>query len=162
MTISNNALGAVIASALVLCATLGAPQAFAEDQKVYHGTTCRPFYPADAAKLTAFQLGLFTGASAAYITCPIVRDNVANLNGTKDAVVTVFNRRYIDANAGCTLWSTDQIGNTVASKGDVADPFSGDQELNVNVSASVSGGSYSMTCWLPPYSGIRSYRINEF
>jgi len=61
----------------------------------------------------------------------------------------------------CTLWSMDQLGNPVASKYDRPER-PGDAALYVEVSRSVPNGAYGLTCFLPPHSGIFSYRVDEY
>lgn len=158
---SIGVFGAMLLSVFGLSAVLCAPQAYAEDQKVYDGTECRAYYPADAARLITTDFGLFAGQNEVFINCPIVRDNISNLNGTKAAVVSVFNRN-IDGLVGCTLWSNSDNGGNVVKTAAVAQSFQGQQQLNVDVNASLNSGYYHLVCYLPPGSGILSYRINEY
>jgi len=166
MKTSNSVLSAVIVSVLGLSATLGAPQAYAEDQKIYTGTQCRPSYPSDFDKINSPAWGVFVApyvTEGAFVSCPITRDNVSNLNGTKQAIVYVFERDPGQEGVICGLTSYDAFGNQVESRqAGVPVGARNFQELNVDVNASANLGYYALACYLPPESGIYSYRINEY
>jgi hypothetical protein len=150
----------VSAAVLVLLSLSNA--SYAEDPKVYPGQACHALYESDAAGLTREANGIYSRQGNVYVSCPIVRDNVSNLDGTKDAVVIVWNEQFIvQNNVGCTLYSNTLGGATVATKSAVA-ALGGPLTLNVDVNASQNGGYYNLHCWLPIHSGILSYRITEY
>lgn len=107
-------------------------------------------------------------AAARKVTCPIVRDNISNATGTFGAAaganvgVNVWVNNQGAANAlSCTLYSNNQWGVAVASN--TAASAVGQQQLNLDVNASIAGtGHYSLQCTLPPQSSVFSYRVYEF
>jgi hypothetical protein len=157
--------------ATAICSVFGLLTAFVApasqaDEKVYPGSQCRAYYSFAQGNTRSDYIGMWNingfGEDGVYIVCPIVRDNVSNMNGTRSAKIMVFNQRGInDEKVSCGLWSNSQNGGTVALKAAYAE-YNGDNELNVDVDASASGGIYGLTCFLPPQSGIWSYRIDEY
>lgn len=127
---------------------------YAEDQKTYPGTAC------DTQTLEDPDPDIVE------TDCPIVRDNIANTNGTKEAWVRVFNDGGV---VRCTLSSLSAYGALIASK-TASTTATGNQFLNVDVNASANSGFYNLFCMLPCLAGsdfacntrVVSYRINEF
>jgi hypothetical protein len=107
-------------------------------------------------------------AAARRVTCPIVRDNISNANGTFGAAaganlgVNVWVNNQGAANAlTCTLYSNNPWGTAVALN--TASAAAGQQQLNLDVNASTAGsGHYSLQCTLPPQSSVFSYRVFEY
>lgn len=124
------------------------------DQKTYPGSDCQVMLSEDPP------------LEGVEIECPIVRDNIANTNGTKEAWVRVASH-----NGGvfrCTLFSQSASGAIIASK-TASTTATGNQVLNVDVNASANSGFYNLFCELPCLqpdfgcdTGVVSYRINEY
>lgn len=174
MKTSNSVLSAVVVSVLGLSATLNAPQAYADDEKVYPGNACENSYFLDvfdnkkAALVKHNGGGIWNESSLndAFITCPIVRDNVSNGNGTKGAIVRVYNTRTDAAAVGCSLVSVDALGQIITIKSAQATTL-GVVNLEVGVNASANLGLYYISCYLPQKegtqpAGVLNYSINEY
>lgn len=131
----------------------------AADPKVYTGAECVPAFGQQAVDLPK-TVGAITNLSAdeRFIVCPIVRDNVFNLNGTKSALVNVYTP---GATLTCDLFSMDQFAVVVASR-TASTSGAGNQTLNVDVNASASKGMYGISCGLPEGGQVFSYRITEY
>ncbi len=165
---SIGVFGAMLLSVLGLSAALGAPQAYAEDQKVYPGNACAAYSPEDNADLFRhFGGGIWNESSSsdAFITCPIVRDNVLNGNGTKRAIVRVHNTRTDALAVSCTLVSMSGQGQFITSRSATA-TTTGFVNLEVGVNASANLGLYYIYCYLPQKqgsqpAGVLNYWINE-
>lgn len=102
------------------------------------------------------------------VTCPIVRDDYANANGTAgnapgaNVGVNVWVNNTGAANAlSCTLFSNNQWGIAVAVSN--ANAPAGISQMNLDVNASVAFvGQYTLQCTLPPNSSVFSYRVFEY
>lgn len=155
------------ASVLGLFALIAAPAAMA-DEKVYPGSQCRPYYSFAAGTTHADNLAIWNvnelGKGGIYVVCPVVRDNATNRNGTRSAKVEVFSQRDVTTNlqAGCTLWNNNASNGAVYASRSAIAAYNGPNQLNVDINTSDSGGTYGLTCWIPPHSAIMSYRIDEY
>ena len=92
--------------------------------------------------------------------CPIVRDNIFNLNGTKN----VWVRASDDLNDGnpisCYLLATSMDGwNMEWDTAEVDGWWAG--SLHLNVDKSFSGGYYYLYCQFPLESEFYGYRVIE-
>jgi hypothetical protein len=135
--------------------------AIAQDRKIHSGNMCQPEYHSYATDLQALPNGSRNGSTTAtiHVTCPIVRDNVLNVNGTIQAFVNVQSSGGL--NLSCYLGSYDPTGAFIASTSasTVSNVPIG---LNVDVGASAVLGSYALHCILPPLARIFNYDISEF
>lgn len=161
MKTSNSVLSAVIGSVLGLAAMLGAPHAYAGDQKVYSGSACGAVYPQDYANLIRYKEGIFAGPGQAVVSCPIVRDNDTNVNGTNGAIVRVYNTRSDAGGTACVLYVMGPHGELITTK-TVQTKTLGKVDLDLDVNTSVNQGPYYLLCTLPVNSGVMSYSINEY
>jgi PKD repeat protein len=137
--------------------------AFAVDRKVYPGATCHSYVGSlndDFDHLSQYIENKNT-TNLRLVTCPIVRDNVLNVNGTNAVSIQVNRDNSTTIALSCVLTSWDPIGNYVDS--DFAS-FSGvgQNTLSLNVVTSVVDGYYNVICFLPPLSSIYSYEVEEF
>lgn len=153
-----------IFSVLGLASAVTAPAAFA-DEKVYPGAQCRPYYSFAEGTNNADNVAIWNKnpleGDGLYVVCPIVRDNISNTNGTRSARIAIYNTRVFRGDVGCTLWSSDRFGQGIDAKAVYA-KYKGYEELEVDVNTSVLGGTYALTCYLPPESAILSYRVDEY
>lgn len=133
----------------------------ASDRKIHMGTMCQPLSPNYASQLTYFSDNIFNNSSTsyAYISCPIVRDNTQNTNGTRLAYVRVQSNAA--RSLSCGLHSRSSTGGFVAYRS-AATTSSSVTSLNVDVSASSILGTYSIFCSVPPGGRVYSYDIDEF
>ncbi len=97
-----------------------------------------------------------------FVTCPLVRDNHNNLNGT-DNVLVVVNRDGVAAGNTpviCTLYSKTVSGGTLAAN---SAQFlgAGATTLALNVNASALNGYYALRCSLPPKARVIDIVVNE-
>lgn len=142
----------LLAAALAL---LSSTASLAVDEKIFSGAECQPTNGDEAAGLNSAYNGLWNDSGARrFVTCPIVRDNHANVNGTFLVRVRVTN------GTECTLFSLDSLGGTVASTFD--DTVDGFSSLDVDVNASANLGYYTLVCDIPNGGRVWSYRISEF
>ncbi len=132
------------------------------DEKIYAGKQCRPV---DGKLWGDFTSGLAifknNSSSTREVTCPVVRDSSERLDGIKLFAVEVFNPIY-GKRLTCFLWSLNGEGKIVSSAS-VSSINQGKLYLfNDNaISTSRFSGEYTITCNLPPKSGIMNYKVHE-
>lgn len=122
------------------------------------GSACQPYFGPTASKINAQGDGVFTGADAVWVTCPIVRTTSA-ATAVDPAHVELFNN---GGTISCTLLSYEWNGML---KG--ADPKSttatGVTFLTLKLPAGASSkfSHLSVVCQLPPHSGIRNVFVTR-
>lgn len=136
----------------------------ATDQKIYSGSMCQArVHSEDVESLNRSSFGLANSSytHAIAVTCPIVRDNTLNTNGTRFAQVRVLNRR--GGNFPCYLSSLTRDGGFIERGVDVTVGASiTPVVLNVDVNSSAALGYYTISCDLPPRAYILNYLIDEY
>jgi len=156
----------------LLAAALHTAPTFAAtfDAKNYPGATCQASRGSDESALTHTQQGTFNNSSATLnVTCPIVRDNIVNKNGTyipsnggSGFGVQVYVDNQGAANAlSCKLYSNDKWGTAVNAAGAASPVGLNALTLNLGLSVTVTG-HYVLVCSLPPKSSVRSYQLYEY
>jgi hypothetical protein len=102
-------------------------------------------------------------ASNMYVSCPLVRTDTENTNGTNFAVMYVYNRS--GNTTSCTFYSRDIFGNGLSGNwyNYESTTQGGDQALYFNPYPSVSSewGPYSIFCTLSPGAAVLSYTVFE-
>ena len=151
---------AAMLAALAICTQ----PALAGDRKTFPGSSCTTWGNVNA-EITGTDGGAVLNASftSAYtVSCPIVRDNTTNTNGTPD--VSVYG--YRDGSTATPLTCIFKV--TSASTGadyyslSRASSLTGNINLTIPVTASQSGAFYNMLCILPPRSKIYGYIVPEY
>jgi hypothetical protein len=95
------------------------------------------------------------------VTCPVVRDNTTNTNGTGDVWVYV-NRSNIAINQlSCTFYGTRASDGVTLFSVIRSTSAVGPVRLTIPVPNSVAGGPYNLLCSLPPQSIIYAYLVPE-
>jgi hypothetical protein len=134
--------------------------AYAQDAKTFSGVECQPQFPDLAANYYNTFFGVQNvGTDTLWLTCPVVRDNVTNTNGTSAFKMRVSSNGF-DA-LECTLYSLDMDGNIVDLNSDATTsdiPVS----LDLDVATSVANGYYAVTCDVPPFGRVYGYKLKEY
>ena len=151
-------------TAMLAALAIWAQPAQAGDRKTVPGSACTS-WGNTLAEITGSDGGAVLNASftSAYtVSCPVVRDNTTNTNGTPD--VSVYG--YRDGATATPLSCIFKV--TTASTG--ADYYSlsrstsltGNVSLTIPVTSSQSGAFYNLICVLPPRSKIYGYIVPEY
>ncbi len=154
-------MNSVFISLVAAAVFLSSGSAMAADRKIHNGSMCQPADGRD--RLDTFTGGAFNPASQnkfIFVTCPIVRDNTQNTNGTALAFVNV--RSSGGQSLSCNLVSRDKNGNFIAQSPNASTTSSSPVSLNVDINASAVLGTYALSCQLPPGGEIKTYDIDEF
>lgn len=126
----------------------------------YMGTQCQPYTETDAANLTFSSTELSNNSNGmAYVSCPIMRQNVHNTNGTLSAHVVV--RSYSGGQIRCDFQSRTDRAISVAYRTATSSSTSV-RKLDLDVNGSSSFGTYALFCTLPAGSVLYSYGIEEY
>lgn len=136
------------------------------DEKVVPGNACQPVLGAQAGDFNHLQQALVNVANGQReVTCPIVRDNTVNTNGTWNVAVTGFGQF---GTVTCTVYSIDQFGffQDMASAS-VNTRFRSftlvlDNLFLGSLDVSARQGFYTLRCSLPANARLFSYRWTEF
>lgn len=152
------------------------------DAKMYPGSACQPYYGTAAYRFLSFQNGIAprlvsnqneTPPEAEWVTCPIVRDNTSNTDGTwnngaSGTGVYVWVDVPADSNPdllSCHLFSYDMVSGNLLDSHNNDNPTqlaSGRYVLGLDVSRSTVAGNYVVRCYLPWKSTLRAYRVTEY
>ena len=151
------------------------------DAKMYPGAACKAYYGTQAHLFMSFQNGISprlvtndNGArpEALWVTCPIVRDNTANDNGTWSWAFGQGIHVWVDAPASadleqlkCDAFSYDLISGNQLSLGQSqgrAQLEPGRYVLSLDLDRSTATGYYLMRCLLPWEATLRAYRVTEY
>ena len=128
------------------------------DNKTMPGNACEAMYGSQSGVLNHYTWGLYNTANGyVRVSCPIVRDNTSNGNGTWSANVYGFNP---GGNFACSLYSYSTHGalQQVASANTAA---AGNITLSLDVNNSSFNGFYTIYCNLPANARLYSYRWAE-
>lgn len=171
MNISKSfvSVSAVALSALGIAATLGAPQAFAADSKVYPGAMCVQWAGPDTKGLNWSSVTNFGGGGSIYLDCPAVHDANSIASGWVRATDRHQNLGvscglysvYRAADSGVWFWT----GGTKSTTGGGNDaPV---QQLGYGGAGANGISHYFFSCSIPPtYAGspseIHTYYVNEY
>lgn len=149
-------------TAIVLVALAGiAGTVQAAEHSVYIGIECQPLSNDDAGNVTYFSDNLLnnSGSEIVYISCPIVRRNVFNTDGTARAYAMVVSHN--SETLRCDFHSRTRDARQAGFRSSTT-RSSSLTELNLDVNRSGPQGTYSLFCTLPPGGRIYSYGIEEF
>lgn len=152
------------ASLIASVASVFSTPSLAVDVITLPGSICQPEI---GAQQTFFNNTVTNGiqnisAATRSVTCPLVRDNHNNANGTDNVLVVVFRDGVAAGNTPvvCTLYSKSVSGGTVASD---TKQFlgAGATTLALDVNVSVLNGYYALRCILPPQARVIDIVVNE-
>lgn len=130
------------------------------DSKTFHGSECQALEGSHVSDFNYYANRVYNiGSDTSTITCPIVRDNTTNTNGTYGTEIYVNN--VAGQKLSCKLYSYSSHGVLVESsyKSTTA---GGNQTLYPNVNLSKNMGNYSLVCELPKGASLYSYKVKEF
>lgn len=148
--------------AVVSCAAFGSSAYAGSDAKVMAGSACQFTDPTKQTLTSvAFQSGNITNTAdqPARVVCPVVRDNINNLDGIVAATMRV--RGSAGVAVLCFLRSRDRFGTIIED--DVSSGgANGPQSVTLDVSTSSRSGSYDVSCRLPKNGSILTYQVSEF
>jgi hypothetical protein len=136
-------------------------QVMGSDAKQVSPATCIAADGRDQWRLDYTESGVKNSTSAyTHVFCAIPRDNAWNTSGTKSVLAYLYDGSY-SYNFWCAF-------NTCYSSGNYCSWSSGStygigyRTLNLDLSWSRPSGAYTLECWVPPYSQIRSVFLNEW
>jgi hypothetical protein len=152
----------VICSTVVLLFTAAAvtakPPKPDYDGKSWPGNECQPYYGSASADFVFAAWGLYNySTNYNYATCPVMRDDIINTDGTFAFTVNVYNH---GGTLTCWLYSYDKYQNMIQSDSVSTSSF-GNQQLYLDTSSSPAYGKYGLLCDLPPFSKIYTYHLYE-
>lgn len=145
-----------------LVAALGLFHAASVQAVIHSGTICQPWAGSQGSDIWAdYNRILNNSSDTRIVSCPLVRTNTTNTNGTSMVYVRVERSSLATQSLSCSLYSFDLLGGYVES--DFA-TYSGigRTSLYLDVDSSASVGYYGIYCYLPEYSSIFSIRVEEF
>lgn len=131
------------------------------DTKTFSGGMCQPYFGSQAGDFNQTHYSMYNKTNGfRSISCPLVRDNVNNLNGPSSVVMNVKNGGA-PSKLSCTAYSYKDDGTLLASNAKNTSS-AGVSKLIMYVNKSAKNGHYSIYCSLPKYSSVLSYQIFEF
>lgn len=151
----------ILGLAIAGVASLSVSTVYADDTKVYAGTSCQAKVGAEEQYLDRTNPYITnTDAADHDVKCPVVTDNTSQDDGTDDAFVRVQSDGT--ATLTCTLCAYSLFGVDFVCETDSttsATPVA----LDVDVDDSYERGYYELTCTLPANNAgkIFSYLIDE-
>ncbi|ADJ28217.1 hypothetical protein [Nitrosococcus watsonii] len=130
--------------------------AYAIDGKSYNGSYCTHYYGAQAGDFSYQVDGIKNNANAGrYISCPVLVDQVGNIEGTDKAVLYYTGTGMVS----CVLYSQNADGSTRQSR---TGSRTNSGWLSIpNITSDDYWGSYSMYCYLPPQGVLNTIWIGE-
>ena len=148
---------------LIACTTFSfTPSALAGDDKVFSGNGCRSYYGNQESRL--HHLARYTrnaSSSTTWVSCPLVRDNTTNGNGTNQVLIRVYRDGTVSENIDlyCQLVSGNGYGSYHAD----SDSYlgHGNAQLVLDVNSSWWRGQYSVRCKLPRNARVYSVVLRE-
>ncbi len=152
----------LLATMLLTASAWIATPAQAADVMTFPGSICHASDPSQAGNILRSVAGVQNTSSttAVMVNCPLVRDNHSNLNGTDMVRVNAYRSASGGATSlQCTLNSRSD-GGAVASHV-VSFNGTGSTFLTLDVNTSTFGGYYVVSCYLPPFSAVRSIYLDE-
>ncbi|MGI9326740.1 MAG: hypothetical protein ACR2PZ_16090 [Pseudomonadales bacterium] len=155
------------------------------DAKMYPGSACQPYHGTQAHHFLSFQNGIAprllrdpndAHPDAAWVTCPIVRDNIRNTDGTwsSSSGETSGSGVYVWVDVpddsdpdllSCHLFSYDMVSGHLLDSHNNVNPTQlapGRFLLTLDVNRSSNAGNYVMRCYLPWRSTLRAYAVTEY
>jgi hypothetical protein len=151
-------------AAMLTVLAVGMQPALAGDRKTFPGSSCRTWGNVNA-EITGTDGGAVLNASftSAYtVSCPIVRDNTTNTNGTSDVSVYGYRDGSTTTSLSCIFKVTSASVGTDYYSLSRATSLTGNIMLTIPVTTSQSGAFYNMLCILPPRSKIYGYIVPEY
>jgi hypothetical protein len=146
-----------------LCLAATQPVA-AADNKAYPGSMCGPFSGAPDIEADGGNAAVINTSNSfdRTVTCPVVRDNTTNANGTGTVWVYVYRDPAAANSLTCTFYSTRASDGVTLFSPSALTNAAGFARLNITVPNSVAGGPYNLVCSLPPQSKIFAYLVPEY
>jgi hypothetical protein len=157
-------LPVTVALAVLCLSTVTQQSAVAVDNKAYPGSMCQPWGNALAPLIATDGGGVVNYSTTSLLTasCPVVRDNTTNTNGTPEVWVYVTRDATATSPLSCTLYSTRASdGATMYTRTDDTN-LVGNVKLAIAFPSSATPGPYNLLCVLPQLSKIHAYLVPEY
>lgn len=153
-----------LAALAVLCLTASAQPAAAADNKAVPGSACQGWGNVNAEITATDGGGVLNGSftSAYTVSCPVVRDNTTNGNGTGDAWVYVYRDGATATQLTCIFKGTRASDGTDFYSNSRSTAAVGNVRLTIPVTSSTAGGFYNILCVLPARSKVHGYLVPEY
>ena len=126
---------------------------------------CQPHAGAPDIQINATSVFNNSATTTRTVTCPFVRDNTVNDNGTSGALFVHGFRLNLNADPlKCTFFAARPEDGAPAFKfsGQTLAGQTGEVKLEIPITRSAPGGPYVMLCSIPPRSRIHAYAVPEF
>jgi hypothetical protein len=155
-------LVSAVLAGLCLAAAAAGP-ARAADNKAYPGSACQRWGNSSADVAATDGGGVLNASftSSLTVSCPIVRDNTINTNGTADVWVYVYRDGSTPDTLTCIFKGTRASDGTDFYSNSRATTQTGDVRLTIPVTSSTTPGAYNLLCILPPRSKVHAYLVPE-
>ena len=136
---------------------------FAYDGKAYPGSMCQAYFGGNVNRINKYDGGKSTNVSnsAVWVTCPVVKDNLLNRNGTYFVTMVVWRGTNANDAFYCKFQNTDETGQVVFSDDEIS-YLSGNTTLTFGLTRNNLRSSYVFLCRIPTNSEIISYVVDEY
>ena len=139
---------------------IGAP-ASASDRTVYSGSSCEAYYGYQGDSLYRYDGGIYNSSgSGMWISCPIARMHTTTTSGLWEGRVDFYRSSSATSDLTCILKSRHQTSQHIKSNSNDSSNSAADF-MYLFMDYSFPGGYYQLVCYLPEYSQIHSYAIEE-
>lgn len=152
---------------VAIAASVYSLNASAGDSKVYNGSMCQPLHGSQAEKFyTSATAGISnepfnnSNTQGRWVSCPIVRDIINNTNGVK-VWVNVDRNDRTSLSLNCTVTSSNTTSTGSVDSLTKSQTQTGRRWLNFDLNTSQSYGTFSLSCYLPAKSTVKSYVVSE-
>ena len=156
------ALGTTIAITAASMASAAAPS---YDAKVFSGSLCQPHGGTQAKEISYPHGAVNTTSHYVWVSCPIVRDNTRNEDGTVGLDVRVRNQAAVDSGENLTCRLNSYSAGSYLQETDIGylKPSAAQHGIiKLDLDQSGDGGFYTLLCHLPGYSMVLSYEMKEY
>lgn len=160
---------AASATILVTSVAFAAPP---YDAKVYSGSFCQPYHATQSDSIGYPHGAVNRTSHFVWVACPIVRDNVRNVDGSwkgdsTSAGLEVRVRNQANVGSGDNLtcyFKSYSAGSYLLQTDDGYVKPSAAQHgaIELNLDRSSDGGYYTLLCHLPAYSSVLNYQLKEY
>lgn len=158
VSIPKFAIATIIAS-VSLTPALAQATGYSIDGKVHAGSFCQAALGHQAGDVNTWPGGSYNvSQDPRIVTCPILRDNTLNANGTESVAVNVNNP---GGTIKCSLYHLDALANSILIN-QRSTTTTGAQTLDLDLDTSTAGGYYTLLCTLPRLGRVINYMVREF
>lgn len=134
---------------------------YALDEKVYPGNMCQTGSGSQDGDISHWATYLSNGSGFSRgVACPIVRDNMTNVNGIPTVYVRVNRSASASTNFTCYLYNMTSTGSSWFVDS-ASFSGTGNTSLYLSLPTTTGFGHHTIYCSVPNGSRIISYRVEE-